>query len=430
VSSVRRPLKFLFVAPSYIPFMGGAQAFQRAMATRLAADRHQLVVLTSNAREPEDFWRRPAESMALARAEILDGVTVERLSLAYRWPPPYAFAVLRRAGYWLSRSPAFTQGKTTLPGWLSQSMPPLPGLRPALSRWVQWADIVQVIDSSWDGLFTSAMHEASCAGRPVVAVPLMHLGDPAVRAHFQMSHQVAAYRAATEIVALSGREARAYGELGVAEERIHVVPMGVEPGHAVGVADEAALFRAERALDGPIVAFVGTTTFDKGAFTLALAVAQLNKRGRGVNLVCAGPGREGMAEFLNQQPPDVKAALSSRTHLLGVVDESTKNALLAACDLLALPSQVDSFGIVLLEAWLHGKPVIGADAGGIPDLIDSAATGLIVPFGSHDQLASAISRLLDDPELAARLGAAGRERVLQKFTWEHTYACMRQIYGI
>ncbi len=132
--------------------------------------------------------------------------------------------------------------------------------------------------------------------------------------------------------------------------------------------------------------------------------------------------------FLARQPTEVRAALDGRIHLLGLVDEQTKHALLAACDLLALPSQVDTFGIVLLEAWLHGKPVVGADAGGIPELVRADETGLLVPFGDADSLARAIRRLIRDPALAARLGAAGRARTTQEYTWEHTYRALLRVY--
>jgi glycogen(starch) synthase len=114
--------------------------------------------------------------------------------------------------------------------------------------------------------------------------------------------------------------------------------------------------------------------------------------------------------------------------VLGLVNEQTKQNLLAACDLLALPSRVDTFGIVLLEAWLHGKPVIGAQSGGISDLVQPEETGLLVPFEDVTALAAAIRRLLTEPKLAARLGNAGRRKVLKHYTWDQTYQMLLKIY--
>ena len=114
--------------------------------------------------------------------------------------------------------------------------------------------------------------------------------------------------------------------------------------------------------------------------------------------------------------------------MLGLVDEPTKHRLLASSTLLALPSQVDTFGIVFLEAWLHAKPVIGAEAGGIPDLVHDGENGLLVPFGDVAALAAAVRSLVEGPDLAARLGGEGRRQVLERYTWEQTYRTLTQVY--
>ena len=110
------------------------------------------------------------------------------------------------------------------------------------------------------------------------------------------------------------------------------------------------------------------------------------------------------------------------------LSEQEKHDLLAACSALVLPSQHDSFGIVLLEAWLHGKPVIGGRAGGIPDVIEDGHTGLLVPFGGVPALAQAIAWLLDHPIEAAQMGTRGQERTLQRWTWDAVYSRVRLAY--
>jgi glycosyltransferase involved in cell wall biosynthesis len=180
-------------------------------------------------------------------------------------------------------------------------------------------------------------------------------------------------------------------------------------------------------IDGPLVAFLGANTYDKGACALALAAAELNRTGTSVNVAFAGPQSEELTKYLEARP-EVQAALAGKIRILGFLDEPAKRALLSACDLLALPSRVDSFGIVLLEAWLHGKPVIGAAAGGIPDLVREGETGLLVPFGDAHALAAAIARLINDPDFANRLGSAGRKQVLAGYTWDATFAALESIY--
>ena len=72
-----------------------------------------------------------------------------------------------------------------------------------------------------------------------------------------------------------------------------------------------------------------------------------------------------------------------RTRRLGPVRGQLKQDMLAATDLFVLPSRVDSFGIVYLEAWAYGLPVIGCRAGGVPDVIDDGQDGLLVNYGDE-----------------------------------------------
>ncbi|MFF5939048.1 glycosyltransferase, partial [Streptomyces sp. NPDC012508] len=86
---------------------------------------------------------------------------------------------------------------------------------------------------------------------------------------------------------------------------------------------------------------------------------------------------------------------------------------------LVLPSltAAESFGMVLVEAMACATPVVGSDAGGIPYVIADKITGLIVPHGNPKALATACERVLRDGELADRLGAAGRQRAVERYAW-------------
>lgn len=400
------------------------------MASRLTADGHAVTVLTTDARQASDFWHRPPlDPPRPPTQEVLDGVVVQRLPISYPRPAPYAFGLLRRMGLWLhlSRLPATLVRPVQRN--LSRWMPPLTGLRAALEMRAPQVDLIHADDSSWDSLLVAAADSAQRYSKPLVLRPLMHLGDAWTRAHYQMAHQVLIYQKAAAVIALSQLEAQAFTVLGVPPERVHTISMGVgfSPPTPLDGLDTQA-FRQEQGLGDRVVAFLGANTFDKGAFTLAKAVLQLNRAGLAVDLVCAGPQGEGLAAFLEQQPPEERVPAQQRVHILGIVDEVTKHCLLQACDLLALPSQVDTFGIVFLEAWLHSKPVIGARAGGIPEVVEHERNGLLVPFNDVNALAAAIRRLLTEPGLAARLGAAGH-RELQQYTWDRTYRDVCRIYG-
>jgi glycosyltransferase involved in cell wall biosynthesis len=82
----------------------------------------------------------------------------------------------------------------------------------------------------------------------------------------------------------------------------------------------------------------------------------------------------------------------------------------------------------VLEAMAHGRPVVATPVGGTPELLVDGETGLLVPPRDPQALAAALRRVLEDPELAARLGRAGRERVEREFTLEAMNARMLAIY--
>jgi glycosyltransferase involved in cell wall biosynthesis len=104
--------------------------------------------------------------------------------------------------------------------------------------------------------------------------------------------------------------------------------------------------------------------------------------------------------------------------------------MLAAIDIFALPSRTESFGIVFLEAWANGKPVVGADAGAVPELVQHEVNGLLAPFGDVDGLARAIERLTLDHVLRAALGGRGRQMAGDRYTWTHVVARVERAYEL
>jgi glycosyltransferase involved in cell wall biosynthesis len=106
--------------------------------------------------------------------------------------------------------------------------------------------------------------------------------------------------------------------------------------------------------------------------------------------------------------------LESNVHLLGFRNDVPE--IITASDLLILPSRVEGFGYVLVEAMAAGLPVMASRASSIVEVVDEGVTGLLHEVGENDLMAAHIIRLLNDPDLAAAMGRAGRIRVEKMFS--------------
>lgn len=422
-------MRVLFVIPAYAPLVGGAQTFVQVMARRLAADGCEVTVLTTTARQADDFWRRPRSVQErLPLQQEIDGVQVVRLSIGYPWPAPYMFGLLRRLGHRLPQVRFPLTLQKYLLSQMARFVPPLAALQSTVNRLVVNSDLVQLIDATWDGLFTTAGKAALAAAKPLVAMPLVHTGSDAISAHFTMPHQQDLYREAAALLALTGVEKRWLAAQGADEARIHVLPMGVDmPTIAIDTSAVDA-FRRRHELGEPLIAFVGAATYDKGAFTLVHAVDELLRQGKPVWLAFVGPQQAQVERLLATLPAADGERLRRQIRLLGIVDETTKQTLLASSAVLALPSRVDSFGIVLLEAWRQGLPVVAAQAGGLVEIVQAGQNGLLVPFGDAGALANALAKLFDDPAWASQLGEAGRQTVQAHYSWDQTYDTLFQLF--
>jgi len=156
-----------------------------------------------------------------------------------------------------------------------------------------------------------------------------------------------------------------------------------------------------------------------------LACGALRRSGEDIELVLAGPSLSSFERWYTALPARDRDGI----HLLGVISQAEKRDMLAAIDVLALPSRTESFGIVYLEAWANRKPVIAAAVGAVPELVRHGENGLLVPFGSPHELAGCLRDLLRDAALSRALGAHGQELVMRSYTWEHVIERVRVAYA-
>jgi phosphatidylinositol alpha-1,6-mannosyltransferase len=121
--------------------------------------------------------------------------------------------------------------------------------------------------------------------------------------------------------------------------------------------------------------------------------------------------------------------IGDRVDFLGRVDDAELADLYKSCELFILPSAQEGFGLVFVEAMAAGKPVIAAQAGAVPEVVVDGQTGALVEYGDEAALARAIAHLCADSELSRRLGSAGHERFLDRFSFEPVMARFDELLG-
>jgi glycogen(starch) synthase len=413
-------MRVLHTNAGYWPFVGGAETYLRAMSERLARDGHQVVVAASDATGVQNYWdpRRPRISEPEA---TLNGVQIVRCPVGHLPLAPWSFYLLRRLATDLARLPLNTR---PLLDRLAPWMPRVPALEATLEALAPGFDLVHGVNIALEWPLLAGWRYARRHGLPFVATPFVHVGDWEVQRFYTMPHQLAALRDADRVIVQTGIEAGELAGLGVPEARIVRLGMGVDLDEVQG--GEGARFRAQHGIDGPVVTFMGVLTDDKGIVHLLRAMQRLWDAGSDATLALAGPLVE--PSGFERAFGELSEAHRARVRRLGPVGGSLKQDLLAATDVFALPSRVDSFGIVYLEAWAYGAPVIGCRAGGVPDVIADGADGLLVEFGDVAALAAAIESLLADPQRRQAMGSRGRAKVEARYTWERIYRGLLAVY--
>jgi L-malate glycosyltransferase len=118
--------------------------------------------------------------------------------------------------------------------------------------------------------------------------------------------------------------------------------------------------------------------------------------------------------------------LADHVRYVGVVDGVA--SLLAAADVLLLPSETESFGLVALEAMASGVPVVASDVGGLPEVVEHGVTGFLAPVGDVDAMAGYCLTLLSDCQDARKYGEAARRRASEKFDYRSIIPLYERIY--
>ncbi len=194
-------------------------------------------------------------------------------------------------------------------------------------------------------------------------------------------------------------------ELRVPAERLAVVPVGVQT--------DVFVPPTEPRVPGRVVTTASADAPLKGLVPLLEAVAKLRTE-RDVELVVVGRARAGGQTAAAVE----RLGLEGAVRFAGGLPEPELVRLLGSASAAVVPSLYEGFSLPAVEALACATPLVVTTAGALPEVVGpDGACALHVPPGDPEALAAALARLLDDPQLAARLGTAGRARVQERFAW-------------
>ena len=379
--------KILYTTTSYLPAIGGAQLHTHRLAKQISGS-YPVQVITQWAEHRTDWLlgttlRAPLQP----KSYVFEDIPVELITLTSgeRWRLlPYVLT------YYTFKTQAITQIAASL--------------APKIEPFARDCVLIHNVRIGREPLSFASLKVARRLDIPFVFVPYHHprwVG-------WNYREYLKLYRQADALIALTRTEKQTLIDLGVAADRIFVT------GNGPNLAETADASRFREALhlppDVPLILFLGQKYRYKGLEPLAAAAKIIWQKWPEAHFVFVGPRTPFSKKFF--------AGLQDRRLIeIGMVDLQFKTDALAACTLLCLPSSQESFGGVYTEAWMLGKPVIGADIPAVCEVIDDGLNGYVVQ-PTAEPLAKRIDHLLQNPTLAQKLGAAGQEKTLQQYSWE------------
>jgi len=274
-------------------------------------------------------------------------------------------------------------------------------------------DVIHCVNATMEHLAVSAARCAARLQRPFVLTPLFRLED-----HGAADALTGPLGVAHAVIAQTRFEAEQLKQLGVPDNKVHVLSAGP----IVSEEADPEWFKRRYSIRGNVVLFLARKERSKGYELVLRAAEFVWKEHPDTYFVFAGPTTAESSRVFS-------ASRDPRIIEIGELDpwSKEKSSALAACDVFCMPSVPECSGVVFLEAWSFGKPVIAADIPSERDFVSHGRDGLLVRTDPHD-IARAVLLLLGDHRLRQRMGAAGKAKISEHYSWPRVVDRMNSIY--
>lgn len=264
------------------------------------------------------------------------------------------------------------------------------------------------------------------------AVKFRSITNVPMIAETRLAVEKACLETADRIVATSPQEKEHMRSLVSSQGSIDIIPCGTDIERFGALQRQQA--RAQLGIDPQtkLVLYVGRFDRRKGIETLVRAVAQSKLRDQeDIKLIVGGGSRPGKSDGIERDRIEgiVKSlGIQALTEFPGRLGDDELSVYYAAADVCVVPSHYEPFGLVAIEAMASVTPVIASDVGGLQYTVVPEETGLLVPPKDVAGFATAIDRILENPDWQQQLGKAARKRVEDKFSWNGVAAQLGDLY--
>jgi glycosyltransferase involved in cell wall biosynthesis len=389
-------VRILHVPHAYYPVVGGAEQVCRRVSELLARSGHCVKILTTNVGTVQGYYELGVRPVHESPGPVA-GVLVQRLEFCndiYNLGGSIA-GVLRKLRQ--RKIASSLSGRILL----------------QRGRWLQ-RRVARNIEAFCPDVVMTMPHLVVNVGAvlsarkhvrfPLVMVPMLHEHDP----NWDYDSMKRALVLADAVIAMTSFEVeRLTSAYEVPRSNVFLASVGVD----IHLALNDSMPRRPR------VAFVGRKARSKGLIELIDAMCHVWKSRPDAELVLAGI-RLPETEEIDAKIGSLPLPFQQKVVDFGQINDDEKSELLRSACCLVLPSRVESFGMVVLEAWAVGTPAIVWDLPVFRSIVTEEENGLLAdPNGGPVALASRILQLLNDPETAARIGESGRQSA-KKFSWD------------
>ncbi|MBI1243342.1 MAG: glycosyltransferase [Nostoc sp. RI_552] len=386
-------MKILYIVSTYCPVLGGTETIVKKVSEILLSQGHDVRVVTSNVSEVSGYYKFGVKPLEVPEIEKINGVQVNRLLYCDFW--------YNLGSSWLIRN---------LPSRIKISVS---GRIMSLIRQDFEKKISHEIESFKPDVVVTLPHlvvNVECVlnihnkkSFPLVIFPLLHEQD----INWPFERMKAALSQADAVIGVTSYECeRLESFYQVIQAKLFYLPLGVD---IPSVSSQKKIKKQ--------ILFLGRKTISKGIPMLLDAMNLVWNRIPDVDLILAGARVDETKEI----DSIIAKNCANRDNAIISLDnlsEDEKSKLLLESTCLVLPSEIESFGLVLLEAWANSTPVITLDLEVFRSIVSHQVDGILVKPYDIKNMAKAIIYLLENPKAAEDMGKAGRLKVEDIFNWE------------